>query len=118
MKICCLEYVISIKSDAYYKFAKSEFVKNNPVNANYYTFSIEHESMDGSLTDKEYNSSLKTMIQIIDYLKNKYNYDFIIDREHIIGHNDVNPIVRTKCPGEKFPFNQLINDLKKHYNKN
>ncbi len=33
------------------------------------------------------------MKDIIKYLKDKYNYDFQIDRKHIIGHNEVNPII-------------------------
>lgn len=100
------------ESDVYYKFAKSSIVRSIEDNANYYTFSIEHESFDGSLTDEQLKSSIKVMKEIIKYLKDKYNYDFIIDREHIIGHNEVNPIVRTKCPGNKFPYETIINELK------
>lgn len=105
------------ESDVYYKLATNKYVKSNKMNANYFTYSIEHESMDGSLTEEEYKSTIKVMKQIIDYLKEKYDYDFIIDDEHIIGHNAVNPIVRTKCPGPKFPFNRIINDLREYYNK-
>lgn len=100
------------ESDIYYKFAKSSIVKSIEYNANYYTFSIEHESFDGSLTDEQLKSSIKVMRDIIKYLKDKYNYDFIIDRKHIIGHDEVNPIVRTKCPGKNFPFDKIISELK------
>ena len=79
---------------------------------NYYTFSIERESFDGSLTKEQLQSSINVMKDIIKYLKDKYNYDFIIDRKHIIGHNEVNPIVRTKCPGKKFPYDIIINELR------
>lgn len=99
-------------SDVYYKFATSKLISSIPDNANYFTFSIEHESFDGTLTDKQLESSVKVMKEIIKYLKDKYNYDFIIDREHIIGHNEINPVVRKRCPGSKFPFDKIISKLK------
>ncbi|MBR2604043.1 MAG: N-acetylmuramoyl-L-alanine amidase [Bacilli bacterium] len=103
-------------SDIYYRFAKSPLINSIEDNANYYTFSIEHESYDGSLTPKQLESSIEVMKKIIRYVKEKYNYDFIIDRDHIIGHSDVNPIVRTKCPGKMFPYDIIINELKKEFN--
>lgn len=104
-------------SDVYNAFAKNSIVKSRNMNANYYTFSIEHESMDGSLTDVQYQTSLKLMCQIIDFVKEKYNFDFPIDNEHIVGHMDINPIVRVSCPGERFPLVQFINDLHKIYKR-
>lgn len=103
---------INESSDVYYKFAVSPLVNTINDNANYFTFSIEHESFDGSLTDAQINSSVKVIKEIIKYLKDKYNYDFKIDREHIIGHNEINPIVRPKCPGNQFPFDKIIDSLK------
>ena len=100
------------ESNVYYEFAKSPLIRSIKDNANYYTFSIEHESFDGSLTDEQLKSSVKVMREIISYLKEKYNYDFIIDRDHIIGHSDVNPVVRNKCPGKKFPYDTIIKELK------
>lgn len=99
-------------SDVYYKFATSKLVSSVPDNANYFTFSIEHESFDGTLTAEQIEASVKVMKEIIKYLKDKYNYDFIIDRNHIIGHNEINPVVRKKCPGSKFPFAEIISRLK------
>lgn len=103
---------INETSDVYYKFSSSKLINSINDNANYFTFSIEHESFDGSLTDEQLKSTIKVMKDIIKYLKNKYNYDFQIDREHIIGHNEVNSIVRNKCPGDKFPFDKIIDSLK------
>ncbi len=100
-------------SDIYYRFARTPLINTIKDNANYYTFSIEHESYDGSLTEEQFEATVQVMKEIIIYLKEKYNYDFIIDREHIIGHNEVNPIVRTKCPGKEFPFDRIIKELKK-----
>ena len=103
-------------SDVYYKFATTKLVNKINDNANYFTFSIEHESFDGSLTEEQFKSTIKVMKEIIEYVKKKYNYNFIIDRKHIIGHNEVNPIVRTKCPGENFPFDKIIEELKNEFN--
>ncbi len=100
-------------SDVYHRFSTIPLIRDTKDNANYFTFSIEHESFDGSLTDKQLESSIKVMKKIIRYLKDKYNYDFIIDRNHIIGHDEVNPIVRTKCPGKLFPYDRIIKELKK-----
>jgi len=99
-------------SDVYYKFSTLSKINSCDKNANYFTFSIEHESFDGSLTDEQLKASIKVIKEIIQYVKIKYNYDIPIDREHIIGHNEVNPIVRKKCPGDKFPFDKIISELK------
>ncbi len=99
-------------SDVYYRFSTNDIIRKRNYNANYYTFSIEHISFDGSLTESQYQSSLDTVKKIIVFMKEKYDYDFSIDRLHLVGHNEVNPIVRTSCPGKNFPFARLINDLK------
>lgn len=104
---------INEDSDVYYKFSEHEIIKDTPINANYYTISIEHESFDGSLTEEQFNASINVMKDIMKYIKEKYNYDFKIDDEHIIGHKTVNPIVRPNCPGIKFPFDRVIKELKR-----
>ena len=73
--------------------------------------------MDGSLTQKQYQTTLTLMCKIIDYIKNTYGVDFKIDEQHIVGHHDLNPIVRLSCPGDKFPIKEIIQDLKKIYSK-
>lgn len=104
---------LSDTSDVYYKFSENELVRNRQVNANYFTFSIEHISFDGNLTDKQYDASLEVMKKIITFVESTYNIEFSIDREHIVGHRELNPVVRTVCPGDFFPFERLINDLRK-----
>lgn len=104
---------LSDTSDVYYRFSTSKLVRDTKDNANHYTFSIEHESFDGSLTEEQFNATIGVMKTIIKYLKDKYDYDFIIDRDHIIGHDEVAPIVRTKDPGEKFPYDRIISELRK-----
>lgn len=104
------------KKDVYYGFSLNKNIENRKTNANYYTYSIEHESIDGSLTDIQYKTSIKLMCKIIDYIKYTYGKNFKIDKEHIIGHHDVVPITRVSCPGDLFPIDNIISDLKKIYN--
>ncbi len=92
-------------------------VKSRGSNPNYYTYSIEHEGFSykdryGDLTESQYQSTLKCMKEIIRHMKNEYNVDFQIDRNHIIGHYEINSIGKVNCPGKNFPFNKIINDLK------
>ena len=105
---------LSDTSDVYYWFSNSPLVNSVKGNANLYTFAIEHESFDGTITEEQFKSTVKVMKEIIRYLKDKYNYDFIIDREHIIGHDEVAPIVRSKDPGILFPFDRIIEELKEN----
>ena len=56
-------------SDVYYKFATTKLVNKINDNANYFTFSIEHESFDGSLTEEQFKSTIKVMKEIIEYVK-------------------------------------------------
>ena len=108
---------INNTSDIYYRFSKNEEIKNRKDNANYYSYSIENESFDGSLTKEQYNSLINTICTIIDFIKDTYKVDFKIDEEHIIGHHDVNPLVRVSCPGVNFPMKKIIEDVRKIYEK-
>ena len=106
---------MSDTSDVYYRFSKNEEIRKRKDNANYYSYSIENESIDGSLTEEQYNALIITICKIIDYIKNTYGVEFKIDEEHIIGHRDVNPLVRVSCPGFNFPMKKIIEDVKKKY---
>lgn len=108
---------INDTSDIYYRFSKNLSIRNRKDNANYYSYSIENESFDGSLTEKQYETLIKTICLIIDYIKDTYGVDFKIDNEHIIGHNVVNPLVRVSCPGINFPMDKIIEDVRRKYEK-
>lgn len=91
------------------------------LNPNTYTFSIEHEGFSekdrkGALTEAQYQASLYACKEIIKFVKNVYGKDFIVDRDHIIGHYEINSIDKVNCPGlnkgQYFPFDRFINDLK------
>lgn len=101
----------------HYSHASSYFVRDRRTNANYYTIGIEHEGFykdtHGELTDEQ----LKATIWLTGYIKEQirqiYGTDIKLDREHILGHCEVNPITKPHCPGEDFPFNEIVD----FYNK-
>lgn len=102
------------------KLSKSAIIKSKPgINPNKYTISIEHEGIfaktSGALTEKQLSATIELHAYIIAYLKKKYDLNFIVDEEHIIGHNKVNPRTRPNCPGKLFPFKEIINGLKKDH---
>ena len=79
-------------------------------NPNRYTISIEHEGYgsnggDGNLTEQQYKATLWLHRQLI----NKWNIP--IDRNHIIGHFEIDKINRPNCPGKAFPWDRLMKDL-------
>jgi len=82
----------------------------NGVNPNLYTLSIEHECYpevggNGNLTDIQYQAT----VWLHKYLIDKWNIP--IDREHIIGHFQIDSVDRPNCPGSAFPWDKLMQDL-------
>ena len=89
------------------------YVKSHPsVNPNQYCVSIECEGFwkdtKGKLTDAQFNSAVELTKHIVSEVKKLYNVDIPIDREHMIGHCEINTVTRSHCPGELFPFDELI----------
>ena len=89
------------------------YVKSHPsINPNQYCVSIECEGFwketKGKLTDAQFNSAVELTKHIVSEVKKLYNVDIPIDREHIIGHCEINTVTRSHCPGELFPFDELI----------
>lgn len=81
-------------------------IKKN-VNPNLYTLSIAREG---------HNHEEPTMQQwesIIELHKEKIRqFDLKVDRDHIIGHSDIDSVDRWYCPGRGFDFDRLIDELK------
>ena len=104
---------LSEGSDVYYRFSINNFVCNKCDNANYFTFSIEHESYDGSLTEVLNQESLNIVKQLLILLKR--NMIITIYRDHIVGHGESNPLIETFCLDDHFLFKRFLRDLKEHY---
>lgn len=78
------------------------------VNPNKRTISIEHEN-DGvmALTLDQLDATIwlhRTLCQ---------TYAIIPDRIHIIGHSQITGRTRANCPGSRFPFGKIINELQR-----
>lgn len=103
--------------------AKIVKTRGGDINPNTYTMSIEHEGYSykeryGALTEAQYQASLYCCKMFIDWYQATYNKNFSIDRDHIIGHYEINPSGKPNCPapgGTNFPFDRLIRDLKEYY---
>ncbi|WP_340395307.1 N-acetylmuramoyl-L-alanine amidase [Paenibacillus sp. FSL E2-0177] len=93
--------------------AKAAIVKEQePTNPNKYTISIEHEGMDGSLTEAQFAASVWLHKFISDEVKRLYGKAIILDEKHVIGHFQIDPVRKPYCPGAKFPWSRLYTALK------
>lgn len=78
----------------------------NGANLNALTVSIEHEGLSGQpFTEAMYQTSLRVHRYLIK------QYGIPIDRQHIIGHNKIDSVNRSGCPGAGFPWDRLFRDL-------
>jgi len=93
-----------------------KLVKERKTNANFYSVGIEHEGIysqnKGKLTDAQFKATVWLQKHIISEVKRIYGTDIIIDREHIAGHYQVDPIRKPNCPGQSFQWDELILNLK------
>lgn len=100
----------------WYGDAKLQIVRDRKTNANFYSVGIEHEGFygkgRGQLTDSQYAATLWLHKYIISEIKRIYGTDIIIDRDHIVGHYQIDPIRKPNCPGELFQWDRLIKELK------
>ena len=102
-------------SSVYYGKSSLEAVRERKTNANYYTISIEHEGYysqtGGNLTSAQLTATIDLIKYIRSEVKRIYGIDIPADREHIVGHYQINPVTKPNCPGEKFPFDYIIVEL-------
>ena len=86
---------------------KPKWVLYDGSNPNRYTIGIEYECVSGGeLTEIQYQAGL----WLTDKLVKKHSIP--IDRNHIIGHYEIDAVNRPNDPGIYFPWNRLIKDLK------
>lgn len=103
-----------LKVDAIPK-AKSTLVKQQNKNPNLFLVGIEHEGVwaqsKGELTKPQLEATILLHKYIIEYVKDKWGHTIPVDRDHILGHFEVDPVRKPNCPGERFQFAELINTL-------
>ena len=83
-----------------------------PINPNKYTVSIEHEGTDGDLTEAQFAASVWLHRYIAADVKRIYGQALPLDEQHVIGHFQVDPVRKPNCPGLKFPWARLYQELK------
>lgn len=99
------------------KFATADIVKRYAtINPNAYTVGIEHEGyqdngLDGDLTEEQFWASVWLHKYIKDYVIQKYNRHIEFTPENVIGHFQVDPRRKPNCPGAKFPWTRLYEEL-------
>lgn len=93
----------------YYKCATNSIVKSRKTNANYYTYSIEFvHCAKGDINEAQVQAAIWLLKnRIIPHAKSK-GINFKVDRQHIIGHCEINPTTRSFCPGKNFPYDRII----------
>jgi len=100
----------------YYGNSLLKIVRERKTNANFFSVGIEHEGIyaqtKGLLSDAQLDASIWLHKYIITEIKRIYGTDIILDREHIVGHYQVDPIRKPNCPGQKFQWDVLLNALK------
>ena len=90
---------------------KPSWALYDSTNPNRYTIGIEHECYpavggDGNLTEAQYQATLALHRQLIKA------HGIPVDRDHIIGHYQIDRVNRPNCPGKAFPWDRLMKDLK------
>lgn len=104
------------KKNNHYSKSSLKIVRDRKTNANYYTISIEHEGFynqgKGKLTPEQLEATIWLHKYIIDEVKKIYGIDIPIDREHIVGHYQIDPIRKPNCPGSAFQFDKIIQALR------
>lgn len=87
------------------------------INPNLVTISIEHEGKHDlqrgifhQFTDEQYEAD----IRLVAWLHQEYGIP--IDREHIVGHYQIDGVNRPYCPGPTYDFNRVIEGAKRLLN--
>ncbi len=107
---------MDIGSSKYFKNSTLEYVRGNGNNANSYTVSIEFEGLSnesGELTEKQFDVGVELVKFIVSEVKRIYGYQIQVDSKTLVGHCHITPKWKPNCPGVKFPFDRLINELEK-----
>lgn len=106
-----------------YSDSKHSIIKSRAVNPNAYCLSIEYEGFyndyysngvlkakgcKGKITDEQVKATIELMPYVQSEMKRLYGTQLKLDRVHHIGHCEINPTGRPCCPGELFPYNEII----------
>jgi len=97
------------------KHSRLEAVRSRNINANLYTISIgfegRHHEKEGDLSTAQLSAAVQLIVHIRDEVYKRFGVNILIGRENIVGHSDITPIWKPNCPGHRFPFDGIINQL-------
>jgi N-acetyl-anhydromuramyl-L-alanine amidase AmpD len=103
-------------SKVFYGKSTLKAVQDRKTNANFYTVTIEHEGVwsqgKGALTPAQLAATIELIKHIRVEVKKIYGIDIPLNREHIVGHYQINPITKPNCPGVNYQFDEIISALK------
>jgi N-acetyl-anhydromuramyl-L-alanine amidase AmpD len=90
-------------------------IRERNINANAISISIGFEGRfhetGGALTPQQFNAAIELYAHIRNEVKNIWGAIIPIDRNHIVGHHEITPRTRPNCPGPRFPFDKIIENL-------
>lgn len=102
----------TVTDNRYYGRSTLNTVRMRRVNANLYTISIEHVCVSGgTLTAAQLAASIELHRYIIAEIKRIYGVTIPVDRQHVVGHCEINPVTKPDCPGRDFPFDEILKGI-------
>ena len=78
-------------------------------NPNFVSIGIENEDRTAEDVNFWTQKQLNTLVDLCRVLIKKY--DIPVDREHIVGHSQINPEGKPFCPGSHFPWEEFMKYL-------
>jgi len=103
----------SIRKNPGFKSA-SKIVQERQVSPNRYSVSIAFGDMNlngYTLTKNQIGNAVYLIKHIQDEVERMYGCLIPLNRKHILGHFEVNPVTRSNCPGSRFPWVELMERL-------
>jgi len=89
-----------------------EAVRVRRANANAYTISIgfegRHAETRGALTEAQLQAGAWLISHIREEVARLYGTDMPLTRQNIVGHSCITPRWKPNCPGQNFPFDEII----------
>lgn len=96
----------------YYGKATSKLVKSRKTNANYFTYSMEFVHCQyGNINDTQIAAAVELIKTVIIPHMQKNGVTPQINRDHFIGHCEIDPVTRAFCPGKQFPYARIIDGV-------
>lgn len=101
------------KTDSrYFGHSTVPLVQQRGGNANEYSVSIEcegyYKDAQGALTIPQLHALAELIVYIKTEVKRLYGADIPLTRERVVGHYEITPKTRANCPGQAFPWGELM----------